>query len=115
VFDSSIRSLIENAAHLAIALRRVTAAVYTRALFVFRACTYPRGEVLGREEGRCVGTHFGNNLLRRLHSEPRDRRKPSDCLLVLLEQTRRLLLQLTELVLDELQALERHLHQLAAD
>jgi hypothetical protein len=35
--------------------------------------------------------------------------------LVLLEQTRRLLLQLTELVLDELQALERHLHQLAAD
>src|SRR6266851_4977668 len=37
-FDSSIRSLIENAAHLAAALWRVPAAVHARALFLSRAC-----------------------------------------------------------------------------
>jgi hypothetical protein len=46
-FDSSIRSLIENAAHLAVALWRVPAAVHARALFLSWACPYPRGELLG--------------------------------------------------------------------
>jgi hypothetical protein len=46
-FDSSIRSLIENAAHLAVALWRVPAAVHARALFLSRACPYPRGELFG--------------------------------------------------------------------
>jgi len=46
-FDSSIRSLIENAAHLAAALWRVPAAVHARALFLSRACPYPRGELFG--------------------------------------------------------------------
>jgi len=47
VFDSGIRRLIENAAHLAVALRRVSAAVHARALFLTWACPYPRGELLG--------------------------------------------------------------------
>jgi hypothetical protein len=39
--------LIENAAHLAVALWRVPAAVHARALFLSWACPYPRGELLG--------------------------------------------------------------------
>ena len=44
-FNCGIRSLIENAAHLAIALRRVSAAVHPRTLFLTWACPYPRGEL----------------------------------------------------------------------
>src|SRR5260370_19872706 len=46
-FDSSIRSLIENAAHLAVTLWRVPAAGHARALFLSPACPYPRGESAG--------------------------------------------------------------------
>src|ERR1700758_1049796 len=60
-FDSSIRSLIESAAHLAVALWRVPAAVHARALFLSRACSYPRGELFGCGESGCLGTHFGDN------------------------------------------------------
>src|SRR5207302_11101485 len=67
VFDGSIRSLIENAAHLTVALRRAFAAVHACALFVSRACSDPRDEILGGGESRCLGTHFGNNLLRRIY------------------------------------------------
>ena len=49
------------------------------------------------------------------HSEPGDYRQPLDCILVPLEQTRDLLIQLTDLLLDELQALDRHLYQPAID
>ena len=45
--NCSIRSLIEDAAHLAVALGRVSAAVHARALFLTWACPYPRGEVFG--------------------------------------------------------------------
>jgi len=44
-FNCGIRSLIENAAHLAVALRRVSAAVHPRTLFLTWACPYPRGEL----------------------------------------------------------------------
>ena len=114
-FDCSIRSLIENTAHLAVALRRVPAAVHTRALFLSWACSYPRGELFGGGEGSCFGTHFGDNLLRRIHSEPGDYRQPLDCILVPLEQTRDLLVQLTDLLLDELQVVKRHLNQPTID
>ena len=63
-FDCSIRSLIENTAHLAVALRRVPAAVHARGLFLSWACPYPRGKLFGGGEGGCLGTHFGDNLLR---------------------------------------------------
>jgi hypothetical protein len=46
-FNCGIRSLIENAAHLAVALGRVSAAVHARALFLTWACPYPRGELFG--------------------------------------------------------------------
>src|SRR5215469_2899107 len=68
VFDGSIGSLIENAAHLTVALRRAFAAVHAGALLVARACSYPGDQILGGSEGRCLGTHFGNDLLRRIYS-----------------------------------------------
>ena len=44
-FNCGIRSLIENAAHLAVALGRVSAAVHARALVLTWTCSYPRGEL----------------------------------------------------------------------
>ena len=64
VFDGSIGRLIENAAHLTVAFRRTLAAVHLVALFVARACSYPRDQILGGREGRCLGAYLGNNLLR---------------------------------------------------
>jgi hypothetical protein len=66
VFDGSIGSLIENAAHLTVALGRAFAAVQACALVFARACSYPRDQILGGSEGRCLGTHLGNDLLRRI-------------------------------------------------
>src|SRR5215472_266320 len=64
VFDGSIGSLIENAAHLTVALGRALVAVHTCALIIARACSYPGDEILGGSEGRCLGTDLGNDLLR---------------------------------------------------
>ena len=64
VFDRCIGSLIQNPPHVTVALRRPAAAVHLRALFIPRACAYPRGEMLLGRKGRCGGTHFGNDLLR---------------------------------------------------
>src|SRR5713226_5680051 len=46
VFDGSIGSLIENAAHLTVALGRAFAAVHACALLFARACSYPRDQIL---------------------------------------------------------------------
>ena len=115
VFDSSIRSLIEYATHLPVALRRAWAVVHFRAFFLSRACPHPRGEILGGREGRCLGPHLGNDLLRRIHPETGDFRQPLDCIVMPAEQIRHFLIQLADLLLDELQLLERPLHQPAVD
>ena len=65
VFGRRIGSLIQNPPHMTVALRRPAAVVHFRALFIARACAYPRGEMLLGRKGRCGGTHFGNDLLRR--------------------------------------------------
>ena len=62
--DGGISRLIENAPHVAVPLRRPVAGVHSRALVVAGACANPGGELLLRGEGRCGGTHFGNDLLR---------------------------------------------------
>src|SRR2546426_11851274 len=71
-FDGSIGGLIEKATHVPVPLRRARAVIHSRALFLSRACPYPRGEILGGGEGRCLGTHLGNDLLRRIHPETGD-------------------------------------------
>ena len=63
VFDGSIGRLIENAAHLTVALRRAFAAVHAGGLIVARACSYPRDQIPGGKEGRCLGTHCMISLL----------------------------------------------------
>src|SRR5215472_3967022 len=55
VFDSSMGSLIENAAHVMVALRRAFATVDACGLFFARACSYPGDEIFGGGEGRCFG------------------------------------------------------------
>ena len=46
VFGRRIGSLIQNPPHMTVALRRPAAVVHFRALFIPRACAYPRGEML---------------------------------------------------------------------
>src|ERR1700751_2693576 len=110
VFNGRISSLIENAAHLTVTLRRAWAVVYARALFRSRTCPHPRAKILGGSEGRSLGTHLGNNLLRRIHSQPRDLGQSLHGILVLAEHTRQLLVQLADLLLDQLQIRQRHLY-----
>jgi hypothetical protein len=60
-----------------------------------------------------LGTHLGNDLLRRIHFQAWDFRQPFDRILVLAQLTRHLLVELADLLLDQLQVFERHLHPLA--
>jgi hypothetical protein len=63
-FYGGVSSLIEQAPHVTVALRRAVAVVYACALVVARASTNPRGETFPGGKGRCRGTDFGNDLLR---------------------------------------------------
>src|SRR5215831_17006529 len=83
VFDGCIGRLIENAAHLTVALRRAFAAVYAGTLLFARACSYPGDQILSGRKGRCLGTHLGNDLLRRIDSQAGDFRQPLDRVLML--------------------------------
>ena len=56
--------LVENAPHVAVALRRAVAVVHACALVVAGACTNPGGEAFLGRKGRCGGADFGNDLLR---------------------------------------------------
>ena len=48
-----------------------------------------------------MGAHFGDDLLGRIHSQSRNIRQPLDCVLIRLKQTRDLLVQLADLLLNE--------------
>jgi|SRR5271167_211134 len=52
--------LVENAPHLAVALRAAVAVVHTRALVVAGAGAHPRGELLRGRKGRGDGTDSYN-------------------------------------------------------
>jgi hypothetical protein len=60
---SGVRSLIEEAPHVAVALRGPMAVVHARALFFTGAGAHPGGETFLGRKGRCRGTDFGNDLL----------------------------------------------------
>jgi hypothetical protein len=64
--DCGVGSLIENAPHVTVALRRPMAIVDSRALIVPGTCTNPRGETFLGRKCRCGGTHFGDDLLCRI-------------------------------------------------
>jgi hypothetical protein len=58
-----VGTLIENAPHMAIALRGAVALGNSRALVLSRARSHPRRAVLGRSECRGLGTHFFNSTV----------------------------------------------------
>src|SRR5216684_2287187 len=109
VLDRRVGTLIENAPHMAVALRGAVAVVHSRALLVARACANPRRKMFLRRKGRRLGTHFGDDLLRGIHSETGHLRQPLHGIVVRAEQTRHLLVQLDNLLLEQLQLLQRHL------
>src|SRR5262249_25980101 len=81
-FGRCIGSLIQNPPHVTVALRRPAAAVHFGALFVSRACAYPRGQMLLGRKGGGGGTHFGNDLLRRVYPQPGHLRPSPDLILL---------------------------------
>ena len=85
---------------MTVALRRPAAAVHFRALFIPRARAYPRGEMLLGRKGRCGGTHFGNDLLRRVDTQPGHLCQSLDLILVLTEQIGNLLVELLNPLVD---------------
>ncbi len=88
-FDGSIGSLIQNAAHLAVAFGRAFAVVHARAFFLSWACSHPGDEILRCGEGRRRGTYLGNDLLRRVHPQTGDLGQPLDCILMLAKEAGR--------------------------
>jgi hypothetical protein len=61
-FYGGVGCLVENAPHVAVALRGPMVVVHAGALAIAGAGAHPRGEVLVRRKGRSSGTYFGNNL-----------------------------------------------------
>ena len=88
-----------------VTLRRPVAIVDSRALVVAGTCANPRGEVLLGRKGRCSGTHFGNDLLRRIHSQTGHLGQSLHLVLMLAEQIRHLLIELPYLLVDQVQLL----------
>src|SRR5207249_6391642 len=64
-----ICTLIENASHVAVTFRGAVALGYPCALFVSRARSHPRRELLGGRKGCCRCTHLGNDLLCRIDTQ----------------------------------------------
>src|ERR1700745_1026091 len=71
-----VGSLVENAPHLAGAVRSSVSVFPTRTLVVASADTHPRGELLCRRKGCCRGTDFGNDLLRGIDTQARHLSQP---------------------------------------
>lgn len=67
--------------------------------------------MLGRSECRGLGTHFGNDLLRRIHTQAGYFRQPLDRRLILAKESRHLFVQLPNLLVDQLQLLQEHFEQ----
>jgi len=88
--------LVENAPHVAVAGRRSVAVVHARALDRRQGRHPPGRRGISRRDG---GTDFGDDLLRRVHSQTGHFRQPLYCILVLIEQTGHLLVQLADLLL----------------
>jgi hypothetical protein len=65
-FDGSIGTEIEGAAHVTVALGRACATVHACALFFSRTCPDPGGSFLADSKVFCLGSHFGNDLVRRI-------------------------------------------------
>jgi hypothetical protein len=72
-FDRGVRRSIEDASHVAIALRAAVAIVHARALLVAGAGAHPRRDVLGRRKRRRGDPDFGNDLLRGIDAQPATR------------------------------------------
>src|SRR5262249_39387239 len=87
------------------------AVVDASALIVPWTGTNPRGQTFLRGKGRCVRADCGNDLLRRVHSKTGHFRQPFYSILMPAEQSGDLLVQLADLLLEELQLLQRHLEE----
>jgi hypothetical protein len=106
--DCCVGSLIEDAPHVAIALWGSVAVVDPRALLLARTCTNPRRKLLGRRKCCCSGTHFGNDLLCRIDAQTRYFSQPFNRVLMWTEQICHLLIELTDLLVDQSQLLKHH-------
>jgi len=113
--DGGVGSLIEDAPHGAVALGGAATVVHSRGLFLAGASTHPGGKVPRGRKRRRRRAHFGDDLLRRIHSQTGHFCRPLDLLLVGTEQGGHLLLELADLRVEALPVLDGHLHQPTVD
>jgi hypothetical protein len=113
--DRRVRTLIQKTPHVAIALRRPVALGFPRTLLFSGTDPHPRGKVFLGTECRRGGSHLGNDLMRRIHTQTRHFRQSLDRILVCAEQFGEFLVQLFHLMFDQIQFLQRHLDEPPVD
>ena len=99
--------LIQDASHLAVALRAAVTVVHAGAFLVARAGAHPGGEVFGRRERRGGGADFRNDLLRGISAQARYLGEPMHRIMMFSKEVRHLLIELAEVVLDQSQFFQR--------
>src|SRR5450759_4233607 len=82
--DRRLCRLIQQPPHMAVPLRRTRAVRLPCALVAARTHPHPRGQRLGHFESRCLRTHFGDHLHRRIQPETGHFRHALDRVLMLL-------------------------------
>src|SRR4029077_5153346 len=106
-----VRGLIQDASHLPVALRAAVTVVLARALLSAGAGAHPRSEVLGRGKRRGGGTDLCNDLLSGVHAQARDLGESMDRVMMVTEELRHLLIELSKVVFDHAQFFQCELHQ----
>ncbi len=111
--DRGVGRLIENAAQVAVAFGGVAAMVLFRAFVLSGAGANPGAQLRGGGERGRFHAHFGNHLLRRVGAETGHLRQPRHRLGMGLHSGCGHLIQLFDLLLDQLVALQIQGQQLA--
>ena len=107
----SVRRLIEDAPHLAVALRTTVTVVHSGAFLVARAGAHPGREVFGRRKRRGGGPDFRNDLLRGISAQTRHLGEPLHRIMMFSKEVRHLLIELAEVVFDQSPFFQRQLQK----
>ena len=101
--DRGVRGLVEDAAHLSVALWTAVTVVHSRALLIARAGAHPGRELFLRRKRGGTGTDFSDDLLRGIDAEAGHFGQALHRVVVVREQLRHLLIELGEVVFDQAQ------------
>jgi len=115
LFHGGLSGLGQDSADKAIPFGRPGAVIFLCADFTSGAQPSPGGELSRRSERFGIGSHFGNKLLCRVHSESRDFGHPGHCVLVLLQGRGGELVQPGDLLVQQVEAFQIQFQEFAMD